>query len=150
MKPVLKLSSMSVEVAVFQTMADSGMKEVRKSGAALAKKVRAAAPVGPRRRRRSAASKLYGPLKGAKTKFATRGKRTRSFRDGKWKWQYKVERAVLETPFYGYFQDKGWNARTGKRAYQQSSFKSVREQLTGKRFIPGSGYVTDTIKNFVR
>lgn len=150
---LLVLNRVTVEGAAFQGMADMSMTQVRKQGGEIARAVRAASPVGPRRKRRSSASRKYGPLKSNKTKFTTRGKRQKTFhaKTGKHRWSYKVERAVIVVPFYGFFQDKGWNAPTGSRANRpKRSHKAGASVQRPGVFIEGSGYVTNTIKNFVR
>jgi hypothetical protein len=149
---MLVLNKVTVEESSFQVMADAAMKEIRATGNALAKQVKAASPVGPRRKKRSKASKLYGTLKSVKTKFVTRGRRVKEYKDGKRKWRFYAERAVLAVPFYGYFIDKGWQAHTGKRSGQPRSRKAgaAGQRPSGGRFVPGTGFVSNTIKGFAR
>lgn len=167
MRGVLQVKSVTVNEVVFQAMADAGAREVKALGTELAARARDAAPVGSapkgRKRRlkkhRSRMSQAYGPLKSSKTRFATKGKKVKEYQStsGKYKWRYYAQRSVIQTPFYGYFQDKGWYALTGprsqyKRMNKKGKLVSNRSRKRGAapregaKFVPGMGYVTKTVE----
>ena len=130
MRPTLILNRTQINESAFQSMADETMKEIRATGKRAVDAIKAVAPTGPRGKKRSKMSKLYGTVK-TRTRLAAAGKREKVWKDGKRRWSFKVERIVVRVPFYGYFVDKGWSAK-------------------GARQIPGTGFVTNTIKRFAR